>query len=104
MTFALPLSVSNQLKTKVVHKVKHKKAISKTGYLACFQVVLIKIAEFPSLSAIFFAKKMANEDVSLLSYERLFVKFYLRKNRKKIDNQRKMILKSCFCLAPIRVL
>ena len=38
------------------------------------------------------------------SYERLFVKFYLRKNRKKVDNQRKMILKSCFCLAPIRVL
>ena len=38
------------------------------------------------------------------SYERLFVKFYLQKNRKKVDNQRKMILKSCFCLAPIRVL
>ena len=40
----------------------------------------------------------------IASYERLFVKFYLRKNRKKVDNQRKMILKSCFCLAPIRVL
>ena len=40
----------------------------------------------PSLSAIFFAKKWRNEDVSLLSYERLFVKFYLRKNRKKVDN------------------
>ncbi len=38
------------------------------------------------------------------SYERLFVKFYLRKNRKKVDNQQKMIPKGCFCLAPIRVL
>ena len=27
------------------------------------------------------------------SYERLFVKFYLRKNRKKVDNQQKMIQK-----------
>ena len=45
-----------------------------------------------------------NEVARLHSYERLFVKFYLRKNRKKVDNQRKMILKSCFCLAPIRVL
>ena len=45
-----------------------------------------------------------HEAVRLRSYERLFVKFYLRKNRKKVDNQRKMILKSCFCLAPIRVL
>jgi hypothetical protein len=61
-------------------------------------------ASNPSLSAIFFPKKMANEAARLLSYERLFVKFYLRKNRKKVDNQRKMILKSCFCLAPIRVL
>ena len=43
------------------------------------------------LELYFFAKKMANEDASLLSYERLFVKFYLRKNHKKIDNQRKIM-------------
>ena len=58
----------------------------------------------PPLSAIFLPKKWRNEAARLHSYERLFVKFYLRKNRKKVDNQRKMILKSCFCLAPIRVL
>ena len=38
------------------------------------------------------------------SYERLFVKLYLQKNRKKVDNQQKMIPQGCFCLAPIRVL
>ena len=58
----------------------------------------------PSLSAIFFAQKKWRTKPQGFSYERLFVKFYLRKNRKKVDNQRKMILKSCFCLAPIRVL
>ena len=57
----------------------------------------------PHFFAQIFGKKN-NEAASLHSYERLFVKFYLRKNRKKVDNQRKMILKSCFCLAPIRVL
>ena len=38
----------------------------KTDYLVCFQVVLIKTVECPSLSAIFFCQKMANEDASLL--------------------------------------
>ena len=51
-----------------------------------------------------FIFSMVEMKPSGFSYERLFVKFYLRKNRKKVDNQRKMILKSCFCLAPIRVL
>jgi hypothetical protein len=60
--------------------------------------------ELKKVSRHFFAKKWRNEAVRLCSYERLFVKFYLRKNRKKVDNQRKMILKICFCLAPIRVL
>ena len=43
-------------------------------------------------------------ECTMYSYERQFVKLCLQKNRKKVDNQRKMILKSCFCLAPIRVL
>jgi len=46
------------------------------------------------------SKKVSNSP----SYERLFVKLYLQKNRKKVDNQQKMIPKGCFCLAPIRVL
>ena len=44
------------------------------------------------------------QECTVYSYERQFVKLCLQKNRKKVDNQRKMILKSCFCLAPIRVL
>ena len=44
------------------------------------------------------------QECTMYSYERQFVKLCLQKNRKKVDNQRKMILKSCFCLAPIRVL
>ena len=46
----------------------------------------------------------SNKALQQTSYERLFVKFCLQKNRKKVDNQQKMIPKGCFCLAPIRVL